>query len=217
MNCVSSLLEFLLGLRALCDEFGALLIIDEVMIGFRVALVGVQDYYGVVLDLICFGKIIGGGMSVGVFGGRRDVMDALVSTGSVYQAGTFFGNSIAMVAGFVCLNEVAQSGVYETLDELIIRLVEGLLEAVEEVGISLVVNYVGGMFGIFFIDVEFVTCYQDVMVCDVERFKRFFYMMLDEGVYLVSLAFEAGFMFVAYSMEDINNIIDVVRRVFAKL
>lgn len=217
MNCVLLLLEFLLGLCVLCDEFGVLLIIDEVMIGFCVVLVGVQDYYGVELDFICLGKIIGGGMLVGVFGGCCDVMDVLVLMGLVYQVGMFFGNLIVMVVGFVCLNEVVQLGVYEMLDELILCLVEGLLEVVEEVGILLVVNYVGGMFGIFFIDVEFVMCYQDVMVCDVERFKCFFYMMLDEGVYLVLLVFEVGFMFVVYSMEDINNIIDVVCWVFVKL
>ncbi len=149
MNCVPPLPEFLPGLRALCDEFGALLIIDEVMTGFRVALAGAQDYYGVEPDLTCLGKIIGGGMPVGAFGGRR--------------------------------------------------------------------NHVGGMFGIFFTDAESVTCYQDVMACDVERFKRFFHMMLDEGVYLAPSAFEAGFMSVAHSMEDINNTIDAARRVFAKL
>ena len=217
MNCVPPLPEFLPGLRALCDEFGALLIIDEVMTGFRVALAGAQDYYGVEPDLTCLGKIIGGGMPVGAFGGRRDVMDALAPTGPVYQAGTLSGNSIAMAAGFACLNEVAQPGVHETLDELTTRLAEGLLEAAEEAGIPLVVNHVGGMFGIFFTDAESVTCYQDVMACDVERFKRFFHMMLDEGVYLAPSAFEAGFMSVAHSMEDINNTIDAARRVFAKL
>ncbi len=170
------------GLRALCDEFGALLIIDEVMTGFRVALAGDKDHDGVAPDLTCLGKIIGGGMPVGAFGGRRDVMDALAPTGPVYQAGTLSGNPIAMAAGFACLNEVAQPGVHETLDELTTRLAEGLLEAAEEAGIPLVVNHVGGMFGIFFTDAESVTCYQDVMACDVERFKRFFHMMLDEGV-----------------------------------
>ncbi|KAF0665680.1 glutamate-1-semialdehyde aminotransferase [Salmonella enterica subsp. enterica serovar Worthington str. BCH-3194] len=217
MNCVPPLPEFLPGLRALCDEFGALLIIDEVMTGFRVALAGAQDYYGVVPDLTCLGKIIGGGMPVGAFGGRRDVMDALAPTGPVYQAGTLSGNPIAMAAGFACLNEVAQPGIHETLDELTTRLAEGLLEAAEEANIPLVVNHVGGMFGIFFTDAESVTCYQDVMACDVERFKRFFHLMLEEGVYLAPSAFEAGFMSVAHSMDDINNTIDAARRVFAKL
>ncbi|MEN3024195.1 aspartate aminotransferase family protein, partial [Pseudomonas aeruginosa] len=123
--------------------------------------------------------------------------------------------SSATAAGFACLNEVAQPGVHETLDELTTRLAEGLREAAEEAGIPLVVNHVGGMFGIFFTDAESVTCYQDVMSCDVERFKRFFHMMLDEGVYLAPSAFEAGFKSVAHSMEDINNTIDAARRVFA--
>jgi glutamate-1-semialdehyde 2,1-aminomutase len=212
MNCIPPLPEFLPGLRALCDEFGALLIIDEVMTGFRVALAGAQDYYGVVPDLTCLGKIIGGGMPVGAFGGRRDVMDALAPTGPVYQAGTLSGNPIAMAAGYACLTEVAQPGIHETLNELTTRLAEGLLEAAEEANIPLVVNHVGGMFGIFFTDAETVTCYQDVMACDVERFKRFFHMMLDEGIYLAPSAFEAGFMSVAHSEEDINNTIDAARR-----
>ena len=209
--------SFLQALRSQTQAHGAILIFDEVMCGFRTALHGAQAYYGITPDMTCLGKIIGGGMPVGAFGGRRDVMDALAPTGPVYQAGTLSGNPIAMAAGFACLNEVAQPGVHETLDELTTRLAEGLLEAAEEAGIPLVVNHVGGMFGIFFTDAESVTCYQDVMACDVERFKRFFHMMLDEGVYLAPSAFEAGFMSVAHSMEDINNTIDAARRVFAKL
>ena len=208
---------FMQRLRALCDEFGALLIIDEVMTGFRVALAGAQAYYGVEPDLTCLGKIIGGGMPVGAFGGRREVMDALAPTGPVYQAGTLSGNPIAMAAGFACLNEVAQPGVHETLTELTNQLAQGLLDAARDAGIPLVVNNVGGMFGIFFTDAETVTCYQDVVKCDVERFKRFFHLMLEEGVYLAPSAFEAGFMSVAHSEEDIDNTIDAARRVFAKL
>ncbi|ONG08532.1 aspartate aminotransferase family protein [Klebsiella pneumoniae] len=217
MNCIPPQPEFLPGLRALCDEFGALLIIDEVMTGFRVALAGAQAYYGVEPDLTCLGKIIGGGMPVGAFGGRREVMDALAPTGPVYQAGTLSGNPIAMAAGFACLNEVAQPGVHETLTELTNQLAQGLLDAARDAGIPLVVNNVGGMFGIFFTDAETVTCYQDVVKCDVERFKRFFHLMLEEGVYLAPSAFEAGFMSVAHSEEDIDNTIDAARRVFAKL
>ena len=191
MNCIPPQPEFLPGLRALCDEFGALLIIDEVMTGFRVALAGAQAYYG--------------------------VMDALAPTGPVYQAGTLSGNPIAMAAGFACLSEVAQPGVHETLTELTNQLAQGLLDAARDAGIPLVVNNVGGMFGIFFTDAETVTCYQDVVKCDVERFKRFFHLMLEEGVYLAPSAFEAGFMSVAHSEEDIDNTIDAARRVFAKL
>lgn len=183
MNCIPPQPDFLPGLRALCDEFGALLIIDEVMTGFRVALAGAQSYYGVEPDLTCPGKIIGGGMPVGAFGGRKDVMEALAPTGPVYRAGTLSGNPIAMAAGFACLTEVAQPGIHETLTDRTTQLANGLLEAAEEAGIPLVVNHVGGMFGIFFTEAKTVTRYQDVVKCDVERFKRFFHLMLEEGVY----------------------------------
>ncbi len=199
------------------DKYGALLIIDEVMTGFRVALAGAQSYYGVEPDLTCLGKIIGGGMPVGAFGGRRDVMEALAPTGPVYQAGTLSGNPIAMAAGYACLTEVSQVGVHQTLTELTEMLAAGLLHAAQEGNIPLVVNNVGGMFGLFFTDAPAVTCYQDVMQCDVERFKRFFHLMLEEGVYLAPSAFEAGFMSVAHSKEDIQRTIDAARRCFAKL
>lgn len=217
MNCVPPLPEFLPGLRALCDKYGALLIIDEVMTGFRVALAGAQSYYGVEPDLTCLGKIIGGGMPVGAFGGRRDVMDALAPTGPVYRAGTLSGNPIAMAAGYACLTEVSQVGVHQTLTELTEMLAAGLLHAAQEENIPLVVNNVGGMFGLFFTEAPTVTCYQDVMQCDVERFKRFFHLMLEEGVYLAPSAFEAGFMSVAHSKEDIQRTIDAARLCFAKL
>ncbi len=208
---------YLPAVRKLCDEFGALLIIDEVMTGFRVALAGAQAHYNVVPDLTCLGKIIGGGMPVGAFGGRRDVMDALAPTGPVYQAGTLSGNPIAMAAGYACLTEVSQPGVHETLTDLTTRLANGLLDAAQDAGIPLVVNHVGGMFGIFFTDAETVTCYQDVVKCDVERFKRFFHLMLDEGIYLAPSAFEAGFMSIAHSDEDINKTLDAARKAFAQL
>jgi len=217
MNCVPPLPEFLPGLRALCDEFGALLIIDEVMTGFRVALGGAQEYYDVMPDLTCLGKIIGGGMPVGAFGGRREVMEALAPTGPVYQAGTLSGNPIAMAAGIACLTQVAQPGVHQTLTDLTTRLAEGLVHAAQKENIPFVVNHVGGMFGLFFTDAETVTCYQDVMQCNVERFKKFFHLMLEEGVYLAPSAFEAGFMSLAHTQEDIQRTIDAARRCFAKL
>lgn len=217
MNCIPPNDDFLPGLRALCDEFGALLIIDEVMTGFRVALAGAQDYYGVEPDLTCLGKIIGGGMPVGAFGGRREIMEALAPVGPVYQAGTLSGNPIAMAAGYACLNEITQPGIYETLTELTEMLAEGLLHAAQEEGIPLVINKVGGMFGLFFTDAPTVTCYNDVMACDAERFKRFFHLMLEQGVYLAPSAFEAGFMSVAHSPEDIQKTIDAARVAFAEL
>lgn len=217
MNCILPQPDFLPGLRALCDEFGALLIIDEVMTGFRVALGGAQEWYGVTPDLTCLGKIIGGGMPVGAFGGRSDVMKALAPDGPVYQAGTLSGNPIAMAAGFACLSQIAQPGTHATLTGLTTTLSEGLLAAAKAENIPLVVNHVGGMFGLFFTQAESVTCYADVMQCDVERFKRFFHLMLEEGIYLAPSAFEAGFMSLAHSQENIQRTLDAARCCFAKL
>ncbi|EHD20503.1 MULTISPECIES: glutamate-1-semialdehyde 2,1-aminomutase [Brenneria] len=217
MNCVPPLPDFLPGLRALCDEFDALLIIDEVMTGFRVALAGAQAHYGVTPDLTCLGKIIGGGMPVGAFGGRREVMQALAPTGPVYQAGTLSGNPIAMAAGFACLSEVAKPGVHQKLTALTEQLAAGLSAAAQAENIPLVVNQAGGMFGLFFTDAERVTCYQEVMTSDVERFKRFFHLMLEEGIYLAPSAFEAGFMSLAHSPQDIERTIEAARRSFARL
>ncbi|MCD1126674.1 glutamate-1-semialdehyde 2,1-aminomutase [Jinshanibacter sp. LJY008] len=217
MNCIPPAADFLPGLRQLCDQYGALLIIDEVMTGFRVALGGAQAYYNVTPDLTCLGKIIGGGMPVGAFGGRRDVMAALAPTGPVYQAGTLSGNPIAMAAGYACLSQLTDVGVYSQLAERTGQLANGLLKAAKKQGIPLVMNYVGGMFGIFFTDADSVTCYQDVVKCDVERFKRFFHLMLHEGVYLAPSAFEAGFMSLAHSEKDIQRTIDAAERCFAKL
>ncbi|STD28469.1 Glutamate-1-semialdehyde 2,1-aminomutase [Edwardsiella tarda] len=217
MNCIPPQPGFLQGLRELCDQYGALLIIDEVMTGFRVALGGAQEYYDVTPDLTCLGKIIGGGMPVGAFGGRREVMEALAPTGPIYQAGTLSGNPVAMAAGYACLNEINQPGVYPQLSELTDNLAAGLLAAAREEGIPLVVNHVGGMFGIFFTDQPSVTGYQDVLRCDAERFKRFFHLMLEEGIYLAPSAFEAGFMSLAHSQEDIQKTIDAARRSFAKM
>ncbi|MFP1880025.1 glutamate-1-semialdehyde 2,1-aminomutase [Lonsdalea quercina] len=217
MNCIPPLPAFLPGLRDLCDEFGALLIIDEVMTGFRVALGGAQAFYGVQPDLTCLGKIIGGGMPVGAFGGRREVMEALAPTGPVYQAGTLSGNPIAMAAGVACLTEVAKPDVHPRLTALTDRLAEGLLDAARAENVPLVINRAGGMFGLFFTDDETVTRYQDVLKCDVERFKRFFHLMLDEGVYLAPSAFEAGFMSTAHSEQDIDRTIAAARRCFSQL
>ncbi len=217
MNCIPPAEGFLQGLRDICNENGALLIIDEVMTGFRVALGGAQEYYNVQPDLTCLGKIIGGGMPVGAFGGRREIMEALAPTGPVYQAGTLSGNPLAMAAGLACLTQVAQPGTHTTLTELTNRLAQGLLNAAQEENIPLVINHVGGMFGIFFTEAASVTCYQDVCQCDVERFKKFFHLMLEEGIYFAPSAFEAGFMSLAHSAEDIQNTVDAARRCFAQL
>lgn len=217
MNCVPPLPGFLSGLRALCDEFGALLIIDEVMTGFRVALGGAQAYYDVKPDLTCLGKIIGGGMPVGAFGGRREVMAALAPTGPVYQAGTLSGNPVAMAAGYACLREVARPGVHQQLTQQTERLAQGLLSAAESAGVPLVVNRVGGMFGLFFTDLPRVTSFQDVQTCDVERFKRFFHAMLSAGVYLAPSAYEAGFMSLAHGDAEIRLTLEAAAQSFAQL
>lgn len=217
MNCVPPLPGFLSGLRALCDEFGALLIIDEVMTGFRVALGGAQAYYDVKPDLTCLGKIIGGGMPVGAFGGRREVMAALAPTGPVYQAGTLSGNPVAMAAGYACLREVARLGVHQQLTQQTERLAQGLLSAAESAGVPLVVNRVGGMFGLFFTDSPSVTCFQDVQACDTERFKRFFHLMLAAGVYLAPSAYESGFMSLAHGDAEIRHTLEAAAQSFAQL
>ncbi len=217
MNCVLPLPEFLPGLRALCDEFGALLIADEVMTGFRVALGGAQSYYKLKPDLTCLGKIIGGGMPVAAFGGRQDIMSILAPGGPVYQAGTLSGNPIAMAAGFACLTELAQPGLQQQLTERTTALAQGLLQAAREQGINLVVNHVGGLFGLFFTNAPAVSTYQQVMQCDIERFKLFFHLMLKQGIYLAPSAFEAGFMSLAHSPMDIQRSIEAARLCFAKL
>lgn len=208
---------FLPGLRTLCDEFGALLIIDEVMTGFRIALGGAQAHYDVKPDLTCLGKIIGGGMPVGAFGGRQELMTTLAPTGPVYQAGTLSGNPVAMAAGYSCLREVTQPGVYNRLTQQTERLAQGLLSAAEATGVPLVVNRVGGMFGLFFAESPSVTSFQDVIACDMVRFKQFFHLMLSEGIYLAPSAFEAGFMSLAHGDAEINHTLEAVTRSFTQL
>lgn len=218
MNCVPPLPEFLPGLRALCDEQGALLIIDEVMTGFRVALGGAQAHYQVTADLTCLGKIIGGGMPVGAFGGRREIMQALAPSGPVYQAGTLSGNPIAMAAGYACLSLLEQqTDTYQRLNNLTSQLACGLIQAAQRAGVPLVVNHVGGMFGIFFSDAPAITHYQHVMACDTERFKRFFHLMLQAGIYLAPSAFEAGFMSLAHTEAEIDKTLAVAEQAFFQL
>ncbi|MBE2895262.1 glutamate-1-semialdehyde 2,1-aminomutase [Spirabiliibacterium falconis] len=217
MNCVLPKPHFLQGLRQLCDQYGALLIIDEVMTGFRVALGGAQQYYGITPDLTCLGKIIGGGMPVGAFGGKKDIMQHLAPTGPVYQAGTLSGNPIAMAAGLSCLNELAQEGNHEKLTALTTALCEGLEKLAKKHGIGLVTNHVGAMFGLFFTDKSAVENYQDVMACDSERFAHFFHKMLAKGIYLAPSAFEAGFMSLAHTTADIEATLHAADSVFAEL
>lgn len=217
MNCVPPTKGFLQGLRDLCDEYGALLIIDEVMTGFRVALAGAQAYYGVTPDLTTLGKVIGGGMPVGAVGGKKAIMQYLAPTGPVYQAGTLSGNPIAMAAGLACLTELKKAGNEARLEALTNQLCDGLKALAQKHNVPFVVNHVGGMFGIFFTDQPEITSYAQVMQCDTEKFKRFFHKMLDQGVYLAPSAFEAGFMSLAHSEEDIAQTLAAADVAFAAL
>jgi glutamate-1-semialdehyde 2,1-aminomutase len=217
MNCVPPQPGFLEGLRALCDEFGALLIFDEVMTGFRVALGGAQAYYGVKPDLTTLGKIIGGGMPVGAFGGRRDVMEYIAPTGPGYQAGTLAGNPVAMAAGLACLSELRQPGNHDYLDSITKQLADGFKALADKHGIALTTNQAGAMFGFFFTDNDTVTCFKDVQQCDTERFKRFFHLMLEQGVYLAPSAYEACFTCLAHGQKEIDATLSAADHAFATL
>ena len=217
MNCVPPAAGFLETLRAECDRSGALLIFDEVMTGFRVALGGAQALYGVRPDLTTLGKIIGGGMPVGAFGGRRDIMEKLAPLGPIYQAGTLSGNPVAMTAGLTTLELLSAPGFHQRLEASTDLLIRGLAQAASSAGIALATNHVCGMFGFFFTEEAAVDSYAKVMACDVERFKRFFHGMLAEGVYFAPSAFEAGFMSAAHSTADVDATAAAAARVFAGL
>ncbi|HET7649731.1 MAG TPA: glutamate-1-semialdehyde 2,1-aminomutase [Gammaproteobacteria bacterium] len=217
MNCVPPAPGFLKSLRELCTRHGSVLIFDEVMTGFRVALGGAQALYGIRPDLTTLGKVIGGGMPVGAFGGRRDIMQQLAPLGPVYQAGTLSGNPVAMAAGLAMLDVVSKPDFHARLDAATARFTGGLRAAAEKAGIPLRTNQVCGMFGLFFTGAPAVGNYAQVMACDVERFKRFFHGMLNEGVYLAPSAFEAGFMSAAHTDADIDASIAAAERVFSRL
>ncbi|HEX3914638.1 MAG TPA: glutamate-1-semialdehyde 2,1-aminomutase [Steroidobacteraceae bacterium] len=217
MNCVPPAPEFLQTLRRECDRSGALLLFDEVMTGFRVALGGAQALYGVRPDLTTLGKIIGGGMPVGAFGGRRDIMEQLAPLGPVYQAGTLSGNPVAMIAGLTTLELIGAPGFHARLGAQTRMLVERLAAAAAGAGIALAANHVCGMFGFFFTQERSVDSFAKVMACDVERFKRFFHGMLQEGVYFAPSAFEAGFLSAAHTAADIDATAAAAARVFAAM
>jgi glutamate-1-semialdehyde 2,1-aminomutase len=217
MNCVPPAPGFLQTLREECDRSGALLILDEVMTGFRVALGGAQQLYGVRPDITTLGKIIGGGMPVGAFGGRREVMQQLAPLGPIYQAGTLSGNPVAMVAGLTTLSLISEPGFHQRLGAATDRLMQRLSAAAASADIPLATNHVCGMFGFFFTTEPRVDSFAKVMACDVERFKRFFHAMLDAGIYLAPSAFEAGFLSAAHSPEDIDATVAAAARVFPTL
>jgi len=217
MNCVPPVTGFLDALRQVCDEHGTLLIFDEVMTGFRVALGGAQEVYGVRPDLTTLGKVIGGGMPVGAFGGRADVMDHIAPLGPVYQAGTLSGNPVAMAAGLTTLEFISQPGFHSRLTATTERLTQGLRERAEAAGVPMTTHHVGGMFGFFFTDEETVTTFAQVTACDQERFRRFFHGMLRGGVYLAPSPFEAGFVSSAHDETAIGQTLAAAEKVLAEL
>ena len=217
MNCVPPLPGFLETLREVCNEYGSVLIFDEVMTGFRVARGGVQEYYGVTPDLTTLGKIIGGGMPVGAFGGKREIMAHISPLGPVYQAGTLSGNPVAMAAGIAMMDIVSADGFHATLEAKTKKLVDGLRQAARDAGVPMQFNQVPGMFGFFFSDKPDMHTFQDVTTCDMDRFRKFFHGMLEEGVYLAPSAFETGFMSNAHGDTEIDATIAAARKVLANL
>jgi glutamate-1-semialdehyde 2,1-aminomutase len=216
MNLVRPTAEFLQTMRRLCTEHGALLIFDEVMSGFRVALGGAQALYDITPDLTVLGKVIGGGLPVAAFGGRADIMKHLAPIGPVYQAGTLSGNPVAVAAGMSTLKLVQTPGFYESLSAQTAKLAQGLADAANEAGITFCADSVGGMFGLYFAEGVPAT-FAEVMACDKNRFNAFFHAMLNEGVYLAPSAFEAGFVSARHDDAVIDATIAAARRAFASL
>ncbi|BAO43151.1 glutamate-1-semialdehyde 2,1-aminomutase [Thiolapillus brandeum] len=217
MNCIPPVPGFLEGLRQVCDQYGTVLIFDEVMTGFRVGLGGVQGLYDITPDLTTLGKVIGGGMPVGAFGGRRGIMEKIAPLGPVYQAGTLSGNPVAMAAGLKTLELISAPGFFDELGRKTETLITGLVQAGRDAGIPVTENHLGGMFGLFFTEADTVTDFAGSMACDQERFKAFFHAMLDESVYLAPSAFEAGFVSAAHSDEDLETTLAAARKAFTRL
>jgi len=214
MNLVTPKREFLDAMRSLCTQYGAVLILDEVMTGFRVSLQGAQGYYGIKPDLVTLGKVMGGGLPAAAFGGRRDIMNCLAPLGAVYQAGTLSGNPVAVAAGLTTLKLVQVPGFYERLAQRAKQLTEGLTTAAKKHGIAFCAQSVGGMFGLYFRSSP-PTSYAEVMQCDKEAFNKFFHAMLDAGHYLAPSAFEAGFVSAAHTEADIAATVAAADKIFA--
>lgn len=216
MNLIEPTSEFLTEIRRQCDQYGTVFIADEVMTGFRVAYGGAAEYLNFTADLMTFGKVIGGGMPVGAFGGKQAIMSHLSPLGGVYQAGTLSGNPVAMAAGIATLAGTEREGFYRELQDKSTYLMAGFKRAATQSGHDLLVKSAGGMFGFFFTSAKRVDNFADVMQCDSELFGRFFHLMLDEGVYLAPSAYEAGFMSDAHSYNDLDETIAAAERAFAK-
>ncbi|MGB8712077.1 MAG: glutamate-1-semialdehyde 2,1-aminomutase [Onishia taeanensis] len=217
MNCIPPQEGFLEALRQACDRHSSVLIFDEVMTGFRVAKGGAQAHFGVTPDLTCLGKIVGGGMPVGAFGGKREVMEQLSPLGPVYQAGTLAGNPLAMAAGIALLTKIQEPGFHDALTQRVDTLCDGLQARADTAGIEMITQRAGGMFGLFFTAQSRVDNFAQATACDAEAFRRFFSLMLDEGIYLAPSAYEAGFMSNAHTPEDIQATLDGAERAFAAM
>ncbi len=217
MNCIPPVPGFLQALREVCDQSGTILIFDEVMTGFRVALGGAQGHYGIKPDLTTLGKVIGGGMPVGAFGGKREIMEKIAPLGPVYQAGTLSGNPVAMTAGLQTLELISVPGFFDTLSAKVETLVSGIMEKAKAAGIPMAENHIGGMFGLFFTDADKVTDFAGATACNQEHFKQFFHAMLDRGVYLAPSSYEAGFVSAAHSDADLQATINAAAEVFSEM
>lgn len=217
MNCVPPVDGFLETLRTECSQAGAVLIFDEVMTGFRVSPTGAHGQYGVQADLTTLGKVIGGGMPVGAFGGRREIMEMIAPSGPVYQAGTLSGNPVSMAAGLATLEVLESDSAYPTLYARTNQLMDGLRNLAAQAGVPLTTNHVGSMFGFFFTEETQITNFNQVMACNTDRFNQFFHGMLEEGVYFAPASYEAGFMSIAHTEADIDQTLSAAQKVFAKL
>ena len=217
MGCVLPVPGFLQGLREICDRYQSLLIFDEVITGFRVDIGGAQRHYGVIPDLTTLGKIIGGGMPVGAFGGRKELMAQMAPVGPVYQAGTLSGNPIAVAAGLATLRVLEKPGFYADLEVKTQRLVDGLLERAQAQGIALKATRAGSLFGLFFTQEAVITRLEHVMRCQVEQFKLFFHALLKQGIYIAPSAYEAGFMSAAHGERELQATWEAAERAFASL
>jgi glutamate-1-semialdehyde 2,1-aminomutase len=214
MNCIPPVDGFLQGIRELCTKHGTVLIFDEVMTGFRVALGGAQNYYNVAPDLTTLGKIIGGGMPVGAFGGKREIMEHIAPLGPVYQAGTLSGNPVAMAAGLKTLELISAPGFYDDLNHKVEYLVNGIVASAQAAGIAMTANHVGGMFGLFFSDKK-VESFEKATQCNIEQFKQFFHGMLNEGIYMAPSAYETGFISAKHTTEDLDKTIAAATKVLS--
>jgi glutamate-1-semialdehyde 2,1-aminomutase len=216
MNLIKPTAEFLTTLRQLTSQHGSVLIYDEVMTGFRVALGGAQSLQGITPDLTCLGKVMGGGMPMAAFGGKKEIMSKLAPLGNVYQAGTLSGNPVAVAAGLKTLEIVSREGFYECLTGQTEKLMAGLKQAAVEANIPFAVDSVGGMFGFYFAD-QVPTSFEEVTKTNIESFKKFFHLMLDQGVYLAPSAYEAGFTSIAHDNAVLEEIITAAKTAFKQL